>query len=221
MHAASEDPHTEILVALAHLQNVVERLAGSKTISKQRTKPRSVFRVVTKYTPLARPDSDAKWQSKDPDFVRAFLDAFSDHPETFKIRCRTNLADTELSVKLLVMTVTKQLSPPDLVAGQRTHYSLAMTDLFARLVEFGDAIKKDDPTLSSARMELQKTHETPGWMARETRGSGLVLNELGERLLLPAAIERVKQLLAEGSSDVAADATDKDTHLDTPTDAVE
>ena len=216
-----EDTHTEIIRTLARLQDAVGRLMATErnaaraaveaTISKKKKKkdqekPKTVYKMITKYTPLARPGEEA-WVSKDVEFVQAFLDAFAAEPDKFKIRCRTNLADTELSVKLLVMKVTKQLSPPDLVAGRRTHYSLAITDLFARLVEFGDAIKKDDPTLSQARMELQKTHETPGWMARETRGSGIVLNKQAEQVLLPAAIERVRRLLVEQATTATEERT--------------
>jgi hypothetical protein len=167
--------------AVATLNAKLESITALQTPIRKQTKP-------NKYTP--RPSTD-HWASKDVSVIQAFLEQFLSNREAFVVRSPLMRSPSGIDAKIMVSKATNAIAPPSAGKGKRTHYSLTIADLFARMVEFASAAKAADPSLSDAVMDVQKTHESPGFLARKSRGSGLVMNCKAETALLPKVIDSV------------------------------
>jgi hypothetical protein len=182
----STSPYAELLAIQAAVTRLLE--AHAKSPSALHTPIRKP--LPNKYHPSTRPASK-KWKSKHPSLVQSFMEALLEDREPFVVRCPPASTETGVTAKLMVGLVTARFAPKDAIRGDRTHYSLAITDVLARMVEFAASVRSEDPKFAGALFEVQKTYESPGFRSRETRGAGLVMNEAGETLLLPLAIEHV------------------------------
>jgi hypothetical protein len=75
---------------------------------------------------------------------------------------------------------------------QRARFSLVVATLTARLVEHALALQTTEPDrFGDARLRMQRSHEHAGWSKTTTRGSGVVMNELGLVLFHEAAAKLV------------------------------
>lgn len=179
-------------ISAAALPKTIQVFLGRRLIQKTKK-----ARPVSRCRPVG--GNDTKYRPKRREIVDRFIGCLKATPERLLERSPKLEAPSALSAKVMTVKFLDIVAPKDGgkdTQSRRLCLSIAIVELCARIVEAADQLQQEQPErFHLARVVMQQSHAAPGFLTKQTTGTGIAINRKGEMDLLPAAIARVEEQL--------------------------